>query len=148
MVIFLTIMTLTFYIIFTSFSVLIGAKRLDDIEAVKQSTVWSLRGMIAESVGYILNSLFNFTDRPKGYFLVSQFLAIVSTTLVAYGYLTRNLFWGRFANITFGLSMSGVFGAVNPYVMSILPPSLFGMTYLIYSIVNSIINTVFPKVFR
>jgi hypothetical protein len=141
-------MTFTFYVIWYSFSVLIGSKRLDDEEAVKKSTLWSLIGILTETGGYLMNTAFNFSKNPKKYFLVSQFMSIISAGLVAYGYFSENLLWARLSNITFGISVSGVFGAMNPYQLLILPRSLLGIPYLVYGIINSAISTVFPLIFR
>ena len=115
MILLCSILALTVYTLWYSFSVLIGSKRLDDDEAVKQSTLWSLIGIMMETGGYLMSTLFNFTRNPKKYFLTSQFISIISTALVAYGYFTENLLWARLSNITFGMSVSGLFGAMNPY---------------------------------
>lgn len=110
-------MSLSFYPVFYSFSVFIGAKHLAELKEAEKAKFWSFLAIVFESLSYILNSVFGLSRQPKKYFVTSYSITIISLILTSVGYSIHDLGVVRLSNITHGISVGGIFGAYSAYYL-------------------------------
>jgi hypothetical protein len=138
----------SYFTIFESFIVLIGSKDLTNTEEVEKAKFWGVFAVIAETLSYLMNSVFDLGKNQRKLLISVYWLAVVSTSLVSIGYYTENLQWARLSSITHGLCIGGIYGAFNPYYLTILPSTLTGFPHIVLNFNNALINQIFPLIFR
>lgn len=137
----------SFFTIYESFFVYIGSKDLNNKTEVEKSKFWAIFSVMSETLGYILNSAFDLGKDPRGLLIKTYWLAIVSALFVAIGYYLEDLSWARFSSLSHGFCLAGIWGAFNPYYLTVLPPPLNGIPHIVLNFNNALLNQLFPFYF-
>lgn len=138
--------TFSCYTLYESYFVYITTFNLSDLPEVELSKKWALLAVISETFGYIINSAMDFGKNPKKLLISCFWLTTVSAGLVAFGYFKQDLRWSRFSSISNGISLAAIWGAFNPYYLSILPTVLCGVPPIIFNFINAVLNQTFPLI--
>lgn len=137
----------SYFTLYESFFVYIGSKDLNNTAEVEKSKFWAIFAVMSETIGYIINSTFDLGKDPRKLIIKTYWLAIVSALFVGTGYYLENLSWARLSSITHGFCLAGIYGAFNPYYLTVLPPALNGIPHIVLNFNNALINQLFPLYF-
>lgn len=151
------VVTMSFYSIFYTFPVLIGTgltqENLNDPNynedrEVDNAKFWVFFSLISEFASYILVPIFKLNQSPRSCLLKGMALYILTPIFVALGYWFDSLPLVRMSNIFHGFGIGMIFGGFNAYYIQILHPQLTGIPNFSLSLFNSLLNLIFPLVFK
>lgn len=151
------VVTMSFYSIFYTFPVLIGTgltqENLNDPNynedrEVDNAKFWVFFSLISEFASYILVPIFKLNQSPRSCLLKGMALYILTPIFVALGYWFDSLPLVRMSNISHGFGIGMIFGGFNAYYIQILHPQLTGIPNFSLSLFNSLLNLIFPLVFK
>jgi MFS family permease len=133
--------------IYYSYSVLIGARDLNDDDAVSAAKAWNFAAVFLEFGGYMAISIFNLNKRRKALFITGQFLYLLCAGCVVLGYILESMTIVRLINVFHGVGAACVFGCCYLYVSDLVPNSLQWIGSFTLGAMSTITTFLAPRLF-
>ena len=133
---------------YVSFGLLIGSKNLDNVSATSKTKFMMTVVEVLEFTGYIVMLNFKFAESRKRSLMTAQFLGTLSVTVIAFGYLFKDLKIVRAGMLFIGLSFPLYFPSLHLYTNDLVPPNLVPFHFVTISFWSITVDFFFPKIFE